>query len=129
MTFLEQAKLVLSEAEAAIPTPNGLLSCYMQFVQWCEEGYQWDVSEFWNELSARRLIELLLRDPKTQDFPETGEFRLQVQKIDERFRALLQPEVEIPKGEHWWEKGVLRRAGAPYVNYFKDAYNIKVDLA
>ena len=95
---------------------------------WCKEGYQWDMSEYTNELGVRERLERLLTADQLQPYPELHEIKTRVHEIDARFRALLIPNIQLENREHWWERGVLTRAGEPYAAYFRDAYIIDVEV-
>ena len=109
-------------------SPAQLLAQWEQLVDWCEEGYHWDVSEYLNELSVREKLELLLTAERLQTFQELQELKARVGAIDGRFKSLLKPDVQLPNREHWWEQGVLKRAGEQYAEYFRQAYGIHVEV-
>jgi hypothetical protein len=109
-------------------SPAQLLAQWDQFVQWCEERYSWDVSEYLNELSVREKLERVLTAEQLQPFPELRELRARVTDIDNRFKATLNPNVQLPNREQWWERGVLKRAGQQYAEYFQEAYGIEVEV-
>ena len=110
-------------------SPAQLLAQWQQFVNWCDEGYRWDVSEYWNELSVREKLEQLLTADRLQPFQELGELKTRVGETDIRFKSLLMPDVKLPNREQWWEQGVLKRAGEQYAEYFREAHGIEVEVA
>lgn len=115
-------------AAAGIPnTPADLVGRWEGFVYECETGYCWDISEYDNEIRARRALDLLIEAESLQIYPERDELVEVVKAIDDRFRLLLQEDVFRPGKEAWYERGVLRRAGLEYVRYFQAAYDIRVE--
>src|SRR5438045_4866711 len=84
-------------------SPAQLLTQWEQFVDWCKDGYRWDVSEYSNELAVREKLELLLAAEPLQRFQELQELKARVSAIDARFKSLLKPDVQLPNREHWWE--------------------------
>ena len=97
-------------------------------MDWCKDGYRWDVSEYSNELAVREKLELLLTAERLQTFQELQELKARVCEIDNRFKSLLKPEVQLPNREHWWEQGVLKRAGEQYAEYFREAHGIQIEV-
>jgi hypothetical protein len=127
--FLAAVEAVLGGPVSDPPnSPAQLLAQWEQLVDWCKEGYHWDVSEYSNELSVRRRLELLLCAKRLQTFQELRELKVRVSEIDNRFRSLLKPGVQLPNREHWWEQGVLKRAGEQYAEYFRKAHGIQVEV-
>ena len=127
--FLAAVETVLGgPASARNNSPAQLLAQWGQFVEWCQEGYNWDVSEYMNELSVRERLERLLTAENLQPFPELRELKTRVSEIDARFKEILNPDVQLPNREYWWERGVLKRAGEQYAKYFRDAHDIQVEV-
>jgi hypothetical protein len=109
-------------------SPAQLLAQWQQFVDWCKDGYRWDVSEYSNELRVRKRLELLLTAERLQTFQEIHDVHARVREIDNQFKSLLKPDVRLLNREHWWEQGVLKRAGEQYVEYFRKAHGIQVEV-
>lgn len=109
-------------------SPAQLLAQWEQFVGWCRDGYRWDVSEYSNELRVRERLELLLTAERLQTFQELQELKAGVSEIDTHFKSLLKPDVQLPNRAHWWEQGVLKRAGEEYAEYFREAHGIQVGV-
>ena len=126
----------LAEVEAVLGGPNSLrghspaqmIEQWEQLMDWCKDGYQWDVSEYLNELSVRDKLEHLLTAKRLQPYPELQELKSRVAEIDARFKPLLRSDVQLENHEHWWERGVLKRAGEQYATYFRDAHGIQVEV-
>lgn len=108
-------------------SPAELVSRWESFVEECEGGYSWDISEYDNEIRARGYLDLLLNAESLQTFPELDELASVVKPIDDRFRSLLRADVERPGKQSWYERGVLRRAGSQYSEFFRSAYGIDVE--
>ncbi len=105
-----------------------LLGMWNGLVDECYESYQWDISEFRNELGSRDQLDTILRAPELAEYPEHSELRDRVYSIDARFRELLLPDCEFPKGTTWWRRGVLRFAGTAYADYCGQLYGFDVRI-
>src|SRR5271165_2920457 len=100
--FLASVALVLADHGFNKPRwPAELVTMWDAFVTSGEEGYQWDFSEYMDEMSVRDQLEVLLTSDKLQGFSEQQELRQVVEKIDARLAALFQPTVELPGRTHW----------------------------
>lgn len=126
--FLAEAEIALGRSFTHGSYPAQLLDKWAYFVNGCSEGYQWDISEYDNELSVRKDIEEIIRTKRLKHFSEIRELKLQISDIDKRFKALLKANVELPNRDHWWEKGVLIKAGEPYATYIKKVYGIQIEI-
>lgn len=115
-------------SEGVADSPARLLEKWQFFVEECQRGYPWDFSEYVHELRPRRVLELLLVGLPADMFPEAEVLQENIEPTDTRFRALLQPGVELPDHQHGFDRGVLKYAGEPYVSYMRDAYGISVQL-
>ena len=110
--------------DAATASPPLLLAEWKRFVNECEEGYECNVMEYHADLSVRDRIETCLRSPGRTD----AAFAADVEAVDERFRALLQPGVEVgPEGDPWWHRGVLRYAGYSLCNGLREWFSVEVE--
>ena len=128
--FVDAVETVLQQAGyTRVASPVTLLAQWEQFVTWCEDGYQWDVSEYNNELQVREKLETILSAGRLRTYPEIDVLKTEVSKIDERFRTLLNRDAVLESRANWWEKGILKRAGRAYASYFRDAYDIGVEVA
>lgn len=127
LSYLAEVERIL-RAGGCSGWPSTLISQWQGFIEGCEEGYRWDVSEYDNEMSARRELELLLSSSALQGFAEIRDLADVVAKLDERFRALLQETVERPERSSWFEKGILKRAGSEYADFFRSAYGVEVEI-
>ena len=107
-------------------SPAELVSMWESFVEECEVGYCWEISEYDNEIRARRALELLLDSSALKNFPQLQDLSEVVTPIDNRFRSLLQDGLTRPGKTSWYECGNLRRAGCEYAEYIRSAYNVVV---
>jgi hypothetical protein len=105
--------------------PAVLLDEWREFVEGCEQGYEYNVMEYHADLSIRDRIEAYLREPGRTH----AGFAAQVGEVDDRFRALLQPGVEVgPEGDPWWHRGVLRYAGDSLAEGLREWFSVEVEV-
>ncbi|WP_434572513.1 hypothetical protein J3P88_26275 [Pseudomonas sp. Z3-6] len=123
----ELCSAVLTKLGFGNETLMSLIQKWRFFIEECQEGYDWDYSEYRNELRVRGLIEELLNDPRISNADALGHLFSEVSRLDEKFKFLLQSGVSVLEGGHWWEQGVLIRAGGEYCHYMKSAYGIYVE--
>jgi hypothetical protein len=111
-----------TQAEALHERTEVLLDEWREFVSECEAGYGWNVYEYHNDLSVRDRLETCLPEMEAAD-------AAQVAEIDGRFRALLQPGVQVgPEDGPWWHRGVLRYAGPDMAAELKDWFQVDVEV-
>ncbi|HEY0016083.1 MAG TPA: hypothetical protein VGC13_07175 [Longimicrobium sp.] len=111
-----------TQAEALHERTEVLLDEWRDFVLECEAGYGWNVYEYHNDLSVRDRLETCLHEMEPGD-------AAQVAEIDDRFRALLQPGVQVgPEDGPWWHRGVLRYAGPDMAAELKDWFRVDVEV-
>ena len=109
---------------ATTESPNALLEDWRAFVDGCELGYEYNVMEYHQDLSVRDQLEAWLRDPALPDG-----FPARVAEVDERFRALLQPGVEVgPADDPWWHRGVLLYAGDSLAEGLREWFGVEVQV-
>lgn len=126
-TFLDRVhEIMVAQGFPSDDSPAALLSAWEAFIQECKSGYNWDVSEYRNELAVRNRIEAILIDARAREFPEHDELAIRVAVLDKQFRDLLQPGTQSPYGDKWWERGVLAFAGDEYAEFYRSAYDIVV---
>ncbi|WDE06524.1 hypothetical protein SG34_006285 [Thalassomonas viridans] len=119
--------MILSKLGFSDETLSSLIDKWRCFVEECEEGYQWNFSEYKNEIRVRYLIQNLMDDEKLSKGEEFKEVFAEIEKLDQRFKALLQPNIVIDKGDGWWDKSVLNKAGYDYCQYMYDVYGVIVE--
>lgn len=127
-TYVARFREILRDmAWPATTTPAALLDRWIATVAAAEEGYQWTIDEYLNELAARDVLEAVFSDAALASEPEVEELRARVADADDRLRAIIQDNVEIGSPEQpWWRRGVLRHAGADYVEDLERIYGIRV---
>lgn len=107
--------------------PEALLSRWRTFVGECEEGYQRDAEDYFNDLTSRDSLAEALDSVELQAFSHLGLLRREVEAVDSRFRALLMPNAfpRIPE-EFWWARGIVRFAGRRLVEDLRRQYRLEV---
>jgi hypothetical protein len=126
--FQEDVRSVLKAAGIGhVRPPFVLIDEWREFVNSCEKGYPCDIAEYYDELNVRTALEFILTSKRLSPYNEIGILEREVATIDGSLKALFQEGVEI-KGSHWWERGVLRRAGSDYAKYFKKVHHINVEI-
>jgi hypothetical protein len=110
--------------DTAFESPETLLEEWRTFVEGCERGYEFNVMEYHADLAFRDRIEACLRSPGRTD----PAFARQVAEVDDCFRALLQPGVEVgPADDPWWHRGVLRYAGEDLADGLHEWFGVEVE--
>jgi hypothetical protein len=113
-----------------IDTYDKALRAWSDLVEQCRQGYAFGLDEYDNDLGARDLLQLVFGDPAGAA-DETAQARARVREVDERFRALLRPDVTVPDNpdpDRWWRSGVPARAGEELAADFADRYGIDVTV-
>lgn len=88
-SFLDAFDLVVGSSGWRTSTsPAQLLEQWQGFVDDCDDGYDWSIYEFDNELAVRDLIHRVLHAPELQSFPELGQLRERVDEVDAAFRSI-----------------------------------------
>jgi hypothetical protein len=101
---------------------------WVALVDECEEGYNWCISEFNNDISVRDRIELVLSREDLLRIPAVEHLRAVVGSVDGRFRALLRNDVNNKNGDApWWRRGVLKYAGEEYAQDVRSLYGIEIE--
>ncbi|MFH8755583.1 hypothetical protein [Streptomyces atroolivaceus] len=107
--------------------PEALLARWSTFVDQCEQGYRGDAEDYFNDLTSRNSLERALAAEELQQFPELAGLRLEVEAVDERFRALITPDAfpGIPE-ETWWARGLVRAGRKRLVEDLRREYGVEV---
>ena len=114
---------LLNDPSAA--PPAALLDQWRTFVEGCERGYEYNVLEYHTDLDARDRIQRCLDDPACGG----AEFAAAVEALDARFRALLQPGVQVgPEGDPWWHRGVPQYAGDSLSAGMSEWFGVEVQV-
>lgn len=105
-------------------SPDALLEDWGEFVEACEQSYEYNVMEYHADLAVRDRIEAWLRAPGRTD----AAFASRVARLDERFRALLQPGLEVgPADDPWWHRGVPRYSGYALSDGMREWFGVEVE--
>lgn len=113
-----------TRADAPGESPEELLDEWRGLVEECEEGYGYNVMEYHADLAVRDRLEECLRAPGRTD----ASFAAQLAEVDDRFRALLQPGVEVgPADDPWWHRGVPRYAGEALADGMHEWFGVEVE--
>ena len=111
-----------TQAEAVHERTGMLLDEWRDFVAGCEAGYGWNVYEYHNDLAVRDRLEAGVAELDADEAASLAQ-------VDARFRALLQPGVEVgPAEDPWWHRGVLRYAGAELAKELKEWFQVDVEV-
>ncbi|MGW2623290.1 hypothetical protein [Micromonospora taraxaci] len=109
--------------------PTGLVEGWEQVVEFCEEGYDDVLDEYWFDLSIRHTIDTMLTDERLSGFPQMGWVRERVAAADERFRAVLSEQRMPARREMpWWEAYVPAWAGPVLAAELRDTYDIRIEV-
>jgi hypothetical protein len=110
-------------------TPGRAISLWEDFVDSCEEGYDYGLVEYGNDLLVRDLLQRALDDEEILRMPERDWFAAEVIRIDERFRRAAV--VEIPRGDAgvaWWRTKMPGRAGPEFCQDVLAEYGIRLEV-
>ncbi len=109
--------------DARAESPEELLDEWRGLVEECEIGYEYNVMEYHADLAVRDRLERCLQLPDRTD----AAFAAQVAEVDEQFRALLQPGVEVgPADDPWWHRGVPRYAGDALAEGMHEWFGVEI---
>ncbi len=125
--FVTELKRILLKKNIS-EYPSTLLDLWDEFVSDCEEGYDWGIEEYRNEIRVRNQIEEIVNEKSLRSFPEFAELHSNVKKIDERLKCLFKKDVSLNRGDFWWEKGVLDSSGEVLAKDMLSMYGIKLEV-
>lgn len=118
---------ILAEYGFRGETLPSLIDKWRSFIEECKEGYQWDYSEYINEIKVRYLIQKLVDDKRISNADEYKGVLGELDELDKEFESLLQPNVLLDRGNGWWDRGVLKKADQEYCEYMINAHGIFVE--
>lgn len=125
--FVESVYALLKRNSMSVThSPSELIQLWRAFVENCKNGYSWGLYEYYNDLSIRFRIELIVKTKELANIKEYEEFSLHVEEIDSQFRDLMHPDNKLC-GSTWWEQGVLKYAGSEYRADIKREYGIEIE--
>ena len=108
------------------PSPAELLDDWRALVAECERSYDWNAYEYHNDLIVRDRVATALEG---MDDARRTPYAAEVAEVDARFRALLQPDVQVgPEEDPWWRRGVPRFAGAELARDLKEWFGVEVEV-
>jgi hypothetical protein len=127
-TYLQRFnEIVEGRGWPSTTTPSSILDRWDNFVSDVREGYDGNFDEYWNELSARDLIESLLTDEVVGSTHEVADLRMRVDMADRGLRTMFQEDAQLGEvGQPWWRRGVLRSAGGDYAEDVRRIFGIEV---
>ncbi|MEV7662798.1 hypothetical protein [Paenarthrobacter sp. NPDC089316] len=110
-------------------SPAGYINAWKSFVAGCEEGYQWSIYEYENELEIRDVIAKVLSASELTAYPELAIFADAIADIDGRFAAVLRsgPSV-LPETAFWWNRNLPGHAGPDLVADAEAHYAVHLRL-
>lgn len=111
------------------PLPGAALRSWEEVVKLCAEGYDFDVSEYLNDVSIRELLQHVIDDPVVQSLPEHSWFSAELSRVDEGFRALLlNGPVVRPNESRWWLRSLPARGQQEFVDDVRDRYGVDIEV-
>lgn len=113
-------------------TPFRVLEIWESFVDDARDGYAGTLFEYWDELSARRLLQGALDDSVIRETPEIEWFAAEVARIDGKFRELLDAGYAVPGGgggPEWWARRIPRVADEEMARNVKDHFGIELEIS
>ena len=114
-TFTEEVERILRGTGWNDPVfPEALLICWQEFIKDCTVGYDWDLYEYDIDLSVRAALDVILNAKALQAHAEHKVFTERVAQLDLAFKQLLRDDAEREDLSTWWERGILKKAGAAY---------------
>lgn len=125
--YLEKISQILISNGKKSRSPAGLVSRWSNFVDECEDSYDWTLYEYDDEISIRDSINLILSNKYLQCFDEWNEFSIQVEKIDNKLISLFFTDKHRDEQTSWWRQGILRYAGAEYADDIQSRYGVCVE--
>lgn len=110
-------------------SPAAYIDAWRSFVLDCEDGYQWSIYEYENELGVRDVIDQVLSAPELTRYPELPIFAETVAEIDGRFASLLRTGPSLPhQSAVCWRAGLPGYAGPDLVADSKAKYGVQLRL-
>ncbi|GHC90190.1 hypothetical protein [Streptomyces flavofungini] len=111
------------------PLPGAALRGWEEVVKLCAEGYDFDVSEYLNDLSIRELLQDAVDDPVVKSLPECSWFSAELSRIDDGFRTVLTngPVVQ-PDESHWWRRSLPARGQQEFVDDVRERYGVDIEV-
>ncbi|MFF2065088.1 hypothetical protein ACFVWZ_25350 [Streptomyces sp. NPDC058200] len=101
------------------------LEMWEEFVRECADGYEFDLSEYLNDLSVRQLLQQVLDDAEAKRTETYAPFAQRVRGIDDRFREVVSEGPLIrPGSDHWWDRQVPPHGAAEFVEDVRERHSV-----
>jgi hypothetical protein len=127
MAFLEIFMQALKSNGIADVMPSDLIAKWDEFVGQCEEGYQYSLYDYDNQLTIRDDIAVVIQNEILKDYKEYRDFVKQIDVIDQRLKSV-SSEYYFTTEEEWWKRRILKYAGVQYVENVKTEWGIDVTV-
>jgi len=107
--------------------PAQALGVWEEFVTACADGYAFDLSEYLNDLSIRKFIQLVLEDPEIQRTETYALFAERIHRIDDRFRGLVGDGPLVrPDSDLWWDRRIPSYGSVEFVEDARERYSVEL---
>lgn len=126
--FTERFRSIVLDSGWHVPTrPAQVLGAWEDFVTTCTDGYEFDLSEYLNDLSIRQFIQLVLDDPEAKRTEMYTLFVERIRRIDDRFRELVSEGPLIrPGSDLWWDQRIPPYGAAEFVEDARERYSVQL---
>ncbi|MCX4852393.1 hypothetical protein OG426_07760 [Streptomyces canus] len=126
--FTERFRSIVLDSGWHVPTrPAQVLGAWEDFVTTCTDGYEFDMSEYLNDLSIRRFIQLVLDDSEAKRTEMYTLFVERIRRIDDRFRELVSEGPLIrPGSDLWWDRRIPPYGAAEFVEDARERYSVEL---
>jgi hypothetical protein len=101
---------------------SALLDAWGSFVDQVENGYEWDISEYRNDLRVRDSLEVIASSAKLNMYPEHDDFLSSLRTIDNRFKAIAHPVSTFPGQTEWWKQVAPKDPGDELKAYCTEVF-------
>jgi hypothetical protein len=126
--FTERFHSIALDSGWHVPTrPAQALGTWEDFVTTCTDGYEFDLSEYLNDLSIRQFIQLVLDDSEAKRTEMHALFAERVRRIDDRFRELVSDGPLIrPRSDLWWDRRIPPYGATEFVEDARERYSVEL---
>ncbi|WP_406088847.1 hypothetical protein [Streptomyces sp. NBC_01013] len=100
-----------------ILSPGELLGSWSSFVDECQEGYEYDYSEYLNDISVRNVLQAVIVDCRvSRRLVSSAWFAGELDVIDLRFKSLVESGPAVRPGDaDWWMVKIPGFGGEDFV--------------
>ncbi|MFF0087202.1 hypothetical protein ACFYR1_47280 [Streptomyces canus] len=126
--FTERFHDIARDSGWHVPTrPAQVLGAWEAFVTTCMGGYEFDLSEYLNDLSIRQFIQLVLDDSEAKRTEMYKLFAERIRRIDDRFCKLVSEGPLIrPRSDLWWDQRIPPYGAADFVEDARERYSVEL---